>query len=374
MFKIRPILILAAGLVVGSMALPTRADAAADANLAKINLPPGFEIEVFAEIPLAREMAVVEKMGVVFVGTSGDTVYAVVDRDKDRVVDEVVKIATGLDTPAGVAFKDGYLFVAAADRILRYVVSEVRPGQRYRALVINFDLPKAHPPGRRYAAIGPDGKLYVALGAPCNVCEVSGFEATILRMNLDGSESEVYAQGVRSAGGMDFEPETGQLFFTDNGVDGMGDDSPPDELNHAPWAGFNFGFPWYAGGRVKAPGYEDATPPGDAMMPVVRFGAHTTPLGIHFYRGKMFPKAYRRESAYIAQHGSRDRAEPIGYRILQLHFDDGRPTGVDVFADGWLEGGEPWGRPVDIKELGDGSLLVSDDHAGLIYRITYTGP
>lgn len=378
MLQFRPMSIsLMAALIVGLFTLSARAEEGATALLDRINLPPGFEIQVFAEVPGAREMAVADALKTVFVGTGHDKVYAVLDRDGDGRGEEVVEIATDLNRPSGVAFKDGYLFVAAQDRILRYVVEAIGAGQRYRALILKMGLPESHPLGERYAAIGGDNKLYVTLGASCNVCEVSGLQGTILRMNLDGSESEVFAYGVRSAGGIDFQPKDDEVpvstaFFTDSGVEGLGEMSPPNEVNHAWQAGLHFGFPWFAGGGVKAPGYEEKTPPADVQWPVVRLVPHGGVQGIHFYRGRMFPREYR-GGLFVAEQGSADSALPVGYRVLLIRFDDGRPIGVDVFATGWLREEGPLGGPVDIDELGDGSLLISDEQAGLIYRVFYTG-
>jgi glucose/arabinose dehydrogenase len=193
-------------------------------------------------------------------------------------------------------------------------------------------------------------------------------------MELDGSRLEVFARGVRNSVGIDFHPRTGEAYFTDNGADGMGDDSPPDELNHAPRAGLDFGFPYYGGGRDVTRDYRGRPPPQDAVFPVVAFGAHVAALGVHFYRGRMFPEVYRTD-AFVAQHGSWNRSTPDGYRLMRIRFDSGgRIVGSEVFAEGWLTGSTAWGRPVDIKELPDGSLIVSDDRAGAIYRISYAQP
>jgi glucose/arabinose dehydrogenase len=225
--------------------------------------------------------------------------------------------------------------------------------------------------GWRYAAFGRDGMLYVSVGAPCNVCSTQGLEGTIIRLDPAGGKPEVFARGVRNSVGMDFQPATGELYFTDNGADNMGDDVPPDELNHAPRAGLHFGFPYYGGGDAATSFLVGTRPPQPARMPVVRFGAHVAALGIHFYRGSMLPEEYRGD-ALVAHHGSWNRTVPDGYRIARVRFDDdGRATAWEPFAEGWLEGGAAWGRPVDVKELGDGSVLVSDDRAGVLYRITY---
>jgi glucose/arabinose dehydrogenase len=364
---------LLAGAALGAGLGAVWADEAIEANLKTIKLPPGFEIAVYAEVPDARSMVLGKPMGVLFVGTRQASVYAAIDRNKDRVAEEVVEVMTDMHVPNGLAFNAGFLYVAEQNRIGMYAAPEFDIYKQFRVATIHEGLPDEFLHGWRYLAIGPDKKLYVAVGSPCNICDVSDPAGTIMRMNLDGSEPEVYARGVRNSVGMDFHPKTGELFFTDNGGDGMGDNVPADELNHAPKAGLFFGFPFYAGGASQSPGYGDKTPPAEVTMPVLEFGAHHAALGIRFYRGKMFPAEYRGD-AFVAQHGSWNRSDPAGYRIMRIRFDEnGKAVGKEVFAEGWLQGDEAWGRPVDIKELGDGSLLVSDDYAGVVYRISYGG-
>lgn len=365
---------LGLGLAAAEMALAAGAAEVGEAmraNLAKIKLPPGFKIGVYAKVPQARSMALALPMGVLFVGTRQETVYAVIDRNKDRVADEVIPAIQDLNVPNGLAFHAGFLYVAEQTRIGQYAAPEFDIYNQFRVGTIYEGLPDEFLHGWRTLAVGPDDKLYVAVGAPCNICAVKDPEGTILRMNLDGSAAEVYARGVRNSVGMDFHPKTGELFFTDNGGDGLGDDQPPDELNHAPKPGMFFGYPYFAGGDTPSPDFKGKTPPAEPVMPVVRFGAHGASLGIHFYRGEMLPAEYKGD-AIVAQHGSWNRTEPFGYRLLRVRFDaNGMPVSNEVFAEGWLQGGEAWGRPVDVKELPDGSLLVSDDYAGVIYRITY---
>ena len=219
------------------------------------------------------------------------------------------------------------------------------------------------------------GRLHVAVGAPCNVCAVSGFEGTIIRLDtpLNSGRAEIVARGIRNSVGIDFNPLTGDMFFTDNGSDFLGDDLPPDELNHATADGLHFGFPFFGGGSARTREFAEQKILGRLVAPVIEFGAHVAALGIHFYRGDMFPRAYRGD-AFVAQHGSWNRRIPDGYRVMRIRFDAaGRPVAKEVFAEGWLVGRRAWGRPVDIKELPDGSLLISDDKAGVIYRITYEG-
>jgi glucose/arabinose dehydrogenase len=232
-------------------------------------------------------------------------------------------------------------------------------------------LPNKFLHGWRYAKFGPDRKLYVAIGAPCNICEPKGREGSIIRLNPDGSDVETVATGVRNSVGFDWHPKTGEMFFTDNGADNMGDDIPPDELNHVKEIGGFYGFPYIGGKSVRLTGFADKKPPRDPIAPVIEFQAHVAALGIHFYRGDMFPQDYRGD-AFVAQHGSWNRSEPVGYRIMRVRFDEnGNAVDKEVFADGWLEGGNAVGRPVDIAELPDGSLIVSDDYADVVYRISY---
>ena len=361
-----------AGAVLGLFLALQARGAGGASPLDRIVLPPGFAIELYARVPGARSMVVVEELGVVFVGTRGSRVYAVADVDGDRLADAVFPVLDGLNGANGIAWRDGRLFVAEQHRVVSFAAADINTLGVTRPHVLFDGLPDKSHHGWRYAALGPDGGLYVAVGAPCNICRGRGLEGTIVRLDADSGLPRVFARGVRNSVGMDFHPLSGELYFTDNGADGMGDDSPPDELNHAPRAGLHFGFPYYGGGAVRTPDFEgEAAPPNE--MPVVRFGAHVAALGMHFYRGRQFPPEYRSD-AFVAQHGSWNRSVPDGYRVARVHFDGrGRAQGWEPFAEGWLVGGRAWGRPVDVKELGDGSLLVSDDRVGAIYRITYRG-
>ena len=356
-----------------SLALPACA-ADAPSLLAQITLPEGFHIEIYARVPGARSMSVAEELGVVFVGTRGSAVYAVIDRDRDRRADEVVKVKDGLNVPNGVAWKDGTLYVAEQSRVVSFAAPDLAALARAAPEVLFDGLPDEGWHGWRYAAFGPDGLLYVSVGSPCNVCATSGLEGTIVRLDAKGGRPEIFASGVRNSVGMDFHPLTAELHFTDNGADRMGDATPPDELNHAPRIGLHFGFPYYGGGSARTDDFLGRNPPRPVTFPEIRFGAHVAALGIHFYRGGQFPLEYRHD-AIVAQHGSWDRSVPDGYRLARVRFDSGgRAQSWQPFAEGWLRGGVSWGRPVDVKELGDGSLLVSDDSLGVIYRITYGKP
>ncbi|MEQ8664013.1 MAG: PQQ-dependent sugar dehydrogenase, partial [Gammaproteobacteria bacterium] len=319
-----------------------------------------------------------DALGVVFVGTRDDTVYAVEDRDRDHVGETVTAFRDDLNGPSGVAFADGYLYVSERHRLTRYAAAELDSARRDpQPEVIFSGFPDETHHGTRYTRVGPDGAVHVALGVPCNICEPPGDSDAILRFVPDDNGGfaapAVYADGIRNAVGMDFHPATGTLFFTDNGVDNLGDERPPGELNRVTAAGQHFGFPWYAGGNVRDPAWADREPPTATVAPVAEFRAHVAPLGLHFYRGDMLPEATRGD-AFVAQHGSWNRSTPIGYRIVRVDVaDDGSVRGHAVFINGWLgDDGTAWGRPVDVAALADGSLLVSDDYQGVIYRITYT--
>ncbi len=351
------------------------ADADIDERLKRIKLPPGFEISLFARVPGARSMVIAKPLDAVFVGSRGATVHLLRDRDKDGVADEIVEKTNRLNVPNGVAYDGESLYVVEQHRIVKWAgPSALDTARRLGAPIpVLSGLPDKSHHGWRYAAFGPDGKLYVSIGAPCNVCLPDGLEGTIIRLDADGTNVETVARGIRNSVGFDWHPRTGELFFTDNGSDGLGDDIPADELNHVTAMGQHFGYPWYGGGATRTPELAGQTPPKGATAPVIEFKAHTASLGIHFYRGRMFPSAYRHD-AFVAQHGSWNRSSKVGYRIMRIRFDDaGKAVGKEVFASGWLEGEDAWGRPVDIKELADGSLLVSDDFVGAIYRISYSG-
>jgi glucose/arabinose dehydrogenase len=359
-------------LAVGALATQLApADALAQLPLDRLKAPPGFAIEVFARVPGARSLAVAEGGARIYVGTRSDHVFAVLDRERDGRADEVVEVARGLKVPNGVALApDGALFVVEQHQISRF-----DPAGERKVVVPPGVLPDYRHHGWRYAAFGPDQRLYVTIGAPCNICAVRGFEGTIARLRPDGHELEIFARGVRNSLGLDWHPRTGELFFTDNGGDQLGDLIPPDELNRAPERDLHFGYPYvYAPGQPY-PQFAGAESPGPITHPAINFEANVAALGMHFYRGRMFPDDYRHD-AFVAQHGSWNRTQPIGYRVMHVAFDaSGRPTGKQVFIDGWLgRDGRAWGRPVDIAALPDGSLLISDDEAGVIYRVTYRRP
>ena len=339
-----------------------------EANLAGLHLPPGFLIAEFAKVPGARSLLVAEAGARIYVATRDSEVFAILDPERDGVANQVVAVAGGLKAPNGLALApDGALLIVEQQQILK-----LERSGKATVVVPPGVLPNFSQHGWRYAGIGPDGKLYVAVGAPCNICEVTGFEGTIIRLRPDGHDLEIFARGIRNSVGFDWQPLTGELFFTDNGGDNLGDDIPPDELNGAPEPGLHFGFPYVYGDNIPYPQFEGETPARALTPPALALGAHVAALGIDFYTGSMFPAEYRND-ALIAEHGSWNRSEPVGYRIVRVRFSPaGQPTGQEVFIDGWLGAdGRVSGRPVDLEELPDGSLLISDDHAGLIYRVTY---
>jgi len=347
--------------------------------LEQITLPDGFSIEVYADsVPNARQMAL-SPNGILYVGSMQEgMVHAVVDSDGDRYADEMYRIAEDLTLPTGLAFHDGALYVAAVSKILRFDDIDAQLQNPPDPVVIVDDLPTERHHGWKFIAFGPDGKLYVPVGAPCNVCLSDEIFATVLRMNADGSEREIYAHGIRNSVGFDWHPDTGDLWITDNGSDNISpdpaitDDLPSCELNHAPQSGMHFGYPYYHQGDTPDPEFGDGRTADEFTPPTVLLGPHVAPLGIDFYTGNMFPEEYVNH-AFIAEHGSWNRREKIGYRVKLIHFDDsGMATDQEVFAEGWLQGEDHWGRPVDVETLPDGSILISDDYANAIYRITYS--
>lgn len=334
--------------------------------LERIQLPPGFSIELLAEVPGARSLALGAK-GTLFVGTrSGDAVYAVTSGKK------VLRIAAGLHMPNGVAFRGGALFVGEVNRILRYDGIEDRLDSPPQPVVVFDRLPSETHHGWKFIRFGPDGLLYVPVGGPCNVCERDPNRYGVInRIDVKNGDFNVFARGVRNSVGFDWHPETRELWFTDNGRDMLGDDLPADELNHAPRPGMHFGFPHCHQGDTPDPQYgrdcAGFTPPAQKL------GPHVAALGMRFYTGKMFPPEYR-SAIFIAEHGSWNRSRKIGYRLTLVRLEGNRPVSYQPFAQGWLEGESAWGRPVDIELLPDGSIAVSDDHAGAIYRIRYRPP
>ena len=354
---------LLAILLLALAALPA---AAADLPLDKIRLPPGFAISLYARVPRARSLALGDK-GTLFVGTRGDKVYAV-SGGKLHV------LASGLQSPNGVAFRNGALYVAEISRVLRFDGIESRLASPPAPQVVYDRFPSDGHHGWKFIRFGPDGLLYVPVGAPCNICEPDPARyAAIFRMRPDGSGFEQYARGVRNTVGFDWAPQTGELWFTDNGRDWLGNDAPPDELNHAPKPGMHFGYPYCHGQSLRDPEFGGKHGCGEFTPAAMALGPHVAALGMRFYTGSLFPAGYRNQ-IFIAEHGSWNRLPPLGYRITLVRLRDGKPVGYETFADGWLQGLNTWGRPVDLQQMPDGALLVSDDKAGAIYRIGLANP
>ena len=370
----------------------SRADAL-KAIVEHINVPDGFEVSLYAVVPDARSMAMAPQGTVLFAGTRKDKVWSIVDRDRDRVADEVMDFAPSItfDIPNGPCFSpDGFLYIAERNRVLVFPAAEFffeGPDPAVGVVVAQGDLIPPEEESFNHTArvcdIGPDGKLYVSLGTPYNVPPVEKLEmyhelgiGGIIRMNTDGTGREVYTRGIRNSVGQDFNPATGELWWTDNQVDGMGNDIPPGELNRQTEAGQHFGFPWVNSG-VEIPQYKDVPRPEGVSFvePQLELQAHAADLGMRFYSDDSFPEEYR-GGIFWAQHGSWNRTEPVGARVMFTALDEeGNATGAQVFADGWLneETGEYRGRPMDIEFLPDGSMLVSDDFAGAIWRIAHVG-
>lgn len=335
-----------------------------------IKLPPGFEIAVFAgNVPNARQMAL-SPNGVLFAGSrEAGKVYAIVDHNRDGKADKVYTIAAGLNMPSGVAFHKGALYVAEVSRVLRFDDIERNLSNPPNPVIVNDRFPADRHHGWKFIAFGPDGLLYVPVGAPCNVCEPDFRRyANIMRMQPDGSALEVFAAGIRNSVGFDWHPDTRELWFTDNGGDNLGDNVPPDELNRAPKKGMHFGYPYCHGGFIADAEFGDKRKCPEFTPPEVKLGPHVAALGMRFYRGAMFPPEYK-DRIFIAEHGSWNRSAKIGYRITTVAPGSDR---YEVFAEGWLRGEQAWGRPADVLVMPDGSLMVADDRVGAIYRISYS--
>jgi hypothetical protein len=356
------------------LALLSGALVAADLPLETIKLPPGFSIEVWSRVDNPRQMALGrydDRGGTLFVGSMQAGKVHAIRFGADLKAQRTVQLASGLQRPVGVAYKDGRLYVSAVSRILRFDGIEQRLDNPPEAVIVTDQLPAETHHGWKFIAFAPDGKLHVPVGAPCNICEPdSARYANIMRMNEDGSGLEVFAKGVRNTVGFDWHPQTKELWFTDNGRDLLGDDLPPDELNHAPRAGMHFGYPYCHGGDLPDPQLGAKRACAEFTAPAQKLAPHAASLGMRFYTGKMFPPEYRNQ-VFIAEHGSWNRSKKIGYRISLVRLQDGKAVAYEPFASGWLQVERAWGRPADVLQLPDGSLLVADDQADAIYRISY---
>jgi glucose/arabinose dehydrogenase len=345
----------------------------------EIKLPPGFAIDVYSDqVPNARQMAL-SPGGILYVGSREEgKVYAVVDGNRDGRADKVHTIASGLRMPSGVAFRDGALYVAEVNRVLRWDGIDDKIADPPKPAVVSDAFPSDRHHGWKFIAFGPDGLLYVPVGAPCNICEgEKPIYATITRLRVGadgkGSQPEIFASGIRNTVGFDWHPQTRELWLAENGRDWLGNDNPPDELNRAHKQGLHFGFPYCHGGDTPDPEFGKKQGCERFEKPAIKLGPHVAAIGMRFYTGTMFPAAYRNH-AFIAEHGSWNRDEPLGYRVTLVKVDGARAVSYETFAEGWLrKNGKAWGRPADVLVMPDGALLVSDDEAGAIYRITYAG-
>ena len=345
--------------------------------LEKLSLPEGFKIEVYADSLVNARSMCLSPNGTLFVGTRGQgDVYALRDENNDGYAETTYTLATGLKMPNGVAFRDGALFVAEVNQVLRFDNIEENLANPPKPVVIFNGYPSETHHGWKYIAFGPDDKLYVPVGAPCNICEKDEkIFSTITRLDPDGSNLEIVQEGIRNTVGFTWHPETKEMWFTDNGRDWLGDDSPACELNHAPKDGMHFGFPYCHQGDLADPKFGDKRDCGEFEAPVQKLGPHVAPLGLEFIQGKQFPKAYQGH-ILLAEHGSWNRSTKIGYQISLVKLDGNEATSYEPFIEGWLELGaedEVWGRPVDLEWMPDGSLLISDDFADAIYRVSYEG-
>jgi glucose/arabinose dehydrogenase len=351
-------------------------DLASRLPLNSIKLPEGFVISVFAEVPNARSLAM-SPNGTIFVGNRDeDKVYAVKDTDGDYIADKKWVLASGLNMPNGVAFHKGDLYIAEVSKISKIKNIESALENPGTLEVVYDKYPTETHHGWKYIAFGPDEKLYIPVGAPCNICESADpVYASITRMNADGTGMEIFASGVRNTVGFTWHPETKNIWFTDNGRDMMGDDVPPCELNTASQMNMHFGYPYCHGGTIKDPEFGDKKACPEFTAPVQNLGAHVAALGLKFYTGTQFPQAYRNQ-IILAEHGSWNRSKKSGYKLSLVTLDSsGKALDYKPFASGWLDENtqKVWGRPVDVLVMPDGSMLVSDDQAGVIYRIAYTG-
>lgn len=355
----------------GKNATPERAKAI----LSHLKLASWFQIEVFAQVPNARSMALAydeqRNRQIIFVGNKNkSSVYALIDEDSDYTINTVKEIVKWRSTPNGIAFYSGNLYVAQVSKVHEFpdILNQLDTTGSLKSTVVYDELPKDTHHGWKYIAFGPDGKLYIPVGIPCNICDKGDPYGAIISIDLDTKKSTIVAKGMRNTVWFSWHPDTKQLRFTDNGRDLLGDDRPDDELNvvREPWE--HFWIPFCYNTWIQDPSF-----PGkdcnEFTAPVVLLGAHVAALGMKFYTGSQFPESYKNK-VFIAEHGSRNSTVPVGYRVVVA---DTEKKSYEVFISWWVSEGKTWWRPVDVLELKDGSLLISDDYAGLIYRVAYVG-
>ena len=339
-------------------------------KLAELKAPSGFKVDVIARIPNAREMTLAPS-GTLFVGSRDEGKVFAVQFGPNWTNAQVTVLAKDQKLPVGVAYRGRDLYFSTVSKI--FVLKNVEKDFAHppSPLQVGADFPPEEHHGWKFIAFGPDGKLYIPIGAPCNLCDEKG-HANLMRMNADGSGREVYASGIRNTVGFDWEPTSKELWFTDNGRDLLGDDVPPDELNRAPKAGMHFGYPYCHAGEILDPEFGKGKSCADYTAPAAKLGAHVAALGMRFYRGTTFPAEYRGQ-IFVAEHGSWNRSKKSGYQVLLARVKDGKITKTEPFIEGFKVGESAWGRPVDVENVPDGSLLISDDEAGAIYRVSYEG-
>ena len=346
-------------------------------QISKLKLPPGFKIDVWADVPNARSLARGTK-GTIFVSNlAANDIYAVVDKDGKR---EVKKILKGLTAPNGIAFMDGTLYVAERNQIKKYENIEDRLDNPPEGILVVDGIDPTNGPGHfwKYLTVGPDKKLYFNIGSPQNIIIPNYVQGAIMRLDPKTGRLERVATGVRNSVGMTFHPVTKKLWFTEHGRDWMGDDKPNDELNTVSKEGENFGYPFCHQGDIPDPLYGKYASCDQFTPPALKLGAHVAPLGLHFYTGNMFPAEYK-NNLFIARHGSWNRTTKQGYDLMRVTLDaNGKVAKYEPFLTGFLldEKGDPpmWGRPVDMLVMPDGSMLMTDDYNGIIYRISYSKP
>lgn len=340
-------------------------------HLEQIELPRGFEIEVVTDdVPGARSLAI-SPNGILYIGTRGEGVVYAVSGVLDRGEPVVSTVASNLTVPNGVAWRESSLYVAERTRILRFDEIDSQLEDPPSPTVVADGFPDEEVHGWRSIRFGPDGRLYVSVGSPCNVCESENpIFGSIIRLDDDMRGRDIFATGIRNTVGFDWHPETGELWFTDNGADRLGENEPPDELNRAPREGLHFGHPYCHGGDLPDPELGEGRSCNEFVEPAIQLGPHVAALGMRFYTAGMFPPDFQGH-VFIAEHGSWNRPEPIGYRLAVVRLRGNQAIEYSTFAGGWLQGEAAWGRPVDVEVAPDGSLLVSDDRSGAIYRIRY---
>jgi glucose/arabinose dehydrogenase len=345
--------------------IPQMASCLPSNQLDRIRLPEHFRIEVYASgIQSARAMTFAQE-GTLFVGSKEGTVYAVTKNREVYIIDKDLKLPIGID------YYNNDLYVSSLSKIVKYknILKNLKAPPP--PVIVNDSFPDDRHHGGKFIKIGPDKKIYITIGAPCNVClKEDNRYATISRLDLDGRNFEIYARGVRNSVGFDWHPETDELWFTDNGRDWLGDNQPPDELNRSGKKGQHFGFPFVHGKEIRDPEYGKEKGEINFTPPEQELPAHVASLGMRFYTGNMFPDYYK-NGIYIAEHGSWNRSSKTGCRISFVKIRDSRAVSYEVFASGWLDNEQYWGRPADVEIGPDGALFISDDKADLIYRIYY---